>query len=198
MGISTGIAKLAKLTGTGCGARITLGKAQLLKAAGKNNTKAGQELAKAFDKMKNPKMEAAFKASERGYTVGAFTLRDGKKVIANGAGSITDLGKENPVIKMRLNVGENGDIFRYNGFVDLSHTPRVQDIEVSSTLRKGIYEMASQNGKAGADRVRLDIPKAVEAAGVKDEGALFAKQVNKSYEKYTEFIRDIFSGKVNL
>lgn len=148
--------------------------------------------------MKNPKMEAAFKASERGYTVGAFTLRDGKKVIANGAGSITGLGKDNPVIKMRLNVGENGDIFRYNGFNDLSYAPRVQDIDMSSTLRKGIYEAASQNGKARADRVRLDIPKAVEAAGVKEEGALLAKQVNQLLEESTGFIRDIFSGKVNL
>lgn len=197
MGISTGIAKLAKLTGTGCGTRITLGKAQLLKAAG-NNTKAGQELAKVFDKMKNPKMEAAFKASERGYTVGAFTIRDGKKVLANGAGSITGLGKENPIIKMRLNVGDNGDIFRYSGFNDLSYAPRVQDIDMSSTLRKGILETVSQNGKAGASRVRLDIPKAVETAGIKEEGALFTKQVNKSLEEYTGFIRDIFSGKINI
>jgi len=183
---------------TGSSARMTLGKAQILKAASKQDTKAGKQLAKAFEKMKDPKIDVAYKSSERGYTIGAFRFRDGKQVLATGAGSVTNLGKEDAVFKMRLNAGKNGDIFSYSAFNDLSQTPRIQDIEITSSLKKGVYEATGQNGKFSAGRIRLDIPKAVEAAGVKEEGALIAKKVNKVLEDYTQFARDIFTGKINI
>ena len=183
---------------TGSSARVTLGKTQILKAVGKQDTKAGKELAKVFGKMKDPKMDVAYKASERGYTVGAFRFRDGKQILASGAGSVTNLGKEDAVFKMRLNAGKNGDIFSYSAFNDLAHTPRIQDIELTSTLKKGVLETTSKTGKMAGGRMRLDIPKAVESAGLKEEGALIAKKVNKSMENYTQFVRDNLTGKINI
>lgn len=183
---------------TGSSARVTLGKTQILKAVDKQDTKAGKELAKVFGKMKDPKIDVAYKASERGYTVGAFRVRDGKQVLASGAGSVTNLGKEDAVFKMRLNAGRNGDVFSYSAFNDHAHSPRIQDYEVVSSLKKGVLETTTKNGKAAGVRMRLDIPKAVESVGLKEEGALIAKKANKVLEDYTQFARDIFTGKINI
>lgn len=99
---------------------------------------------------------------------------------------------------MRLNAGENGDIFHYSGFSDLAHTPRIQDIEVASSLKNGIYEVTSRNGNTSAGRIRLDIPRAVEAAGLKEEGALVMKKANSALGDYTQFVRDILTGKIDI
>ncbi len=193
MGIQKLIQAAAKLTGSS--ARVTMGKTQILKAVGKESPKAAEELTKVFNKMKNPKVTLAYKASENGYTVGAFALRDGKKVIANGAGSVTGLGTENAVLKMRFNAGKNGEIFSYSGFNDLAHTPRIQDINSTASLNNGVYELTSRIGNYGGGRVRLDIPKAVESFGLKEEGALITKKVNKVLENGTQIIRDTLAGK---
>lgn len=45
---------------------------------------------------------------------------------------------------------------------------------------------------------KTQIPKAVESVGLKEEGALIAKKANKVLEDYTQFARDIFTGKINI
>lgn len=179
----------------GTSARMTLGKKQVLKAVGKENPEIAERLAGMMQGLRDPKFDVAYKVSDRGYNIAAVSVRDGKKVVGNGAVSITGAGTENTVIKARMNIGKNGEIFRYSGYDDLSQKLTLQDLEYSSSLKKGVLEVTENCDKYGAGTFRLDIPKATEALGLKEEGAVAIKKANNFIEKCMQKMRDLFAGK---
>ena len=191
--INSLIKGVSKLTGSS--AKMTLGKKQVLGALEANNPQVAEKLGTIFGKMKDPKFDIAYKASERGYTVGAITIRDGKTVIGNGAASVAGLGTEQAVIKMRMNIGNNGEVLRYSGFNDLAHIPTLQNAEISSSLKNGVLEYASRNGQAAGSYLRFDVPKATEAVGLKEEGAVLVKKANGFVEKMYKPMKDLLAGK---
>ena len=62
-------------------------------------------------------------------------------------------------------------------------------------MKNGVIESTTKCGKFSASRTYLDIPKATEASGLKEEGTVVLKQANKILDKVTGKIRDLFAGK---
>ena len=196
MNISRLISTLGKLEGAST--KFTLTGKQILQRLEKGGgipTEVSDTLAGLVRKHPKLKADVAYKVSEQGFVIGAATLKDGKKVIGNGAASVSGLGTEQAVCKVRLNAGENGEILRYSGFNDLAHTPKVQELETTSSFKNGILESTSKYGKFGAAKTYLDIPKATEAMGLKEEGAVILKSANRILDKITSKLRDLFAGK---
>lgn len=193
--ISKVIGALAKLEGNS--ARVTLTGKQLAKLAEKKGAPAEVSEAIAGLARKHPQLKAdvGYKVSEQGFTVGAMTIRDGKTVIGTGAGSVTGLGTEEAVLKMRMQLGKNGEIFQYSGYNNLAQTPRIQDMEIATSMKNGVVETSSKIGEYGASRTRYDIPKATEALGVKNEAQFALNTGNSLLERFTGKIKDFFAGK---
>ena len=194
--ISKIIGTMSKLQGSS--ARITVSGKQMLQGLEKSKkipTEVSDTLAGIVRKHPKLKADVAYKVSERDFAVGAITLREGKQVIGRGAASISGLGTEQAVGKMRLDVGQNGEILQCRAFNDYAHTPKIQDLEFTESLKKGVLETKSSWGDYGAGSMRLDIPKATEAAGLKEEGAVILKKANGFLDKITGKIRDVLAGK---
>ncbi|MBQ4114314.1 hypothetical protein IJD34_02795, partial [bacterium] len=153
------ISALTKLVGSQ--ARVTVGKKQFLTALDDAQPKVKEAISELLSKMKDPKIDIAYKASERGYTVAATTFRDGKKVIGNGALSLTDAGTEHAVVKMRLNIGKNGEVYRYSGYNNMAYSPKIEDIDITTSFKDGIYKQTNKNGNYGFQHQEVNIPKAV-------------------------------------
>ena len=194
--ISKIIGTMSKLQGSS--ARITVSGKQMLQGLEKSKkipTEVSDTLAGIVRKHPKLKADVAYKVSERDFAVGAITLREGKQVIGRGAASISGLGTEQAVGKMRIDVGQNGEILQCRAFNDYAHTPKIQDLEFTESLKKGVLETKSSWGDYGAGSMRLDIPKATEAAGLKEEGAVILKKANGFLDKITGKIRDVLAGK---
>lgn len=194
--ISKIIGTMSKLQGSS--ARITVSGKQMLQGLEKNKkipTEVSDTLAGIVRKHPKLKADVAYKVSERDFAVGAITLREGKQVIGRGAASISGLGTEQAVGKMKLDIGQNGEILQCRAFNDYAHTPKIQDLEFTESLKKGVLETKSSWGDYGAGSMRLDIPKATEAAGLKEEGAVILKKANSFLDKITGKIRDVLAGK---
>lgn len=193
--ISKVIGILGKLEGNA--ARMTVSGKSALKIAEAKG--APTELTDALSGLvrKHPKLKAdiGYKVSEQGFTVGTVTLRDGKQVVGTAAGSVSGLGTDAAVLKARMQLGKNGEILQYRGFNDLAHTPRIQDAEVAASLKNGVLETSSKNGKAGAASCRIDIPKATEAIGLKEEAALALKKGNSFIGDTWNQLRNLLAGK---
>lgn len=192
------IGVLGKLEGSS--ARVTMNGKQIQQALaqGKAN-EVSEAIAGLVKKHPELKADVAYKVSEQGFTVGAVTLKDGKQVVARGAVSATGLGTEEAVLKARINIGKNGEIFSYSGYNDFAHNPTIQNMETSISVKNGVIESAGKNGQFSQGRCRLDIPKATEALGLKDEAALAVKKGNNYIEKSLQTFRDLFAGKeVNM
>ncbi len=184
----------------GTSMRMTLGKKQIVQMA-KNKVSDGfaQTVEKGLGRLKDPKLDVAYKASERGYTVGAYPLRDGKKIVSRGAASITNLGSETPIIKMRLSAGKNGDAFQANEFVDFAHTPRIQDVNMNLSIKNGVIESTSGCGRYGASHLKADIPKLTKELGLEAEGIKLAETFNNQvFAEGIQLWRGFLSGKTNL
>lgn len=193
--ISKVIGFLGKMEGNAIKTTVS-GKSALKMAEAKG---APTELTDALSGLvrKHPKLKAdiGYKVSEQGYTVGAVTLRDGKVVVGTVASSVTGLGTEAAVVKARMQLGKNGEILQYRGFHDFAHTPRIQDSESALSLKNGVLETSFKNGKANAGSYRIDIPKATEAIGLKEEAALALKKVNSFIGDICNQFRNLLAGK---
>lgn len=121
---------------------LSLG-AKQLKMLAKEDTK----LAKMLSRVDNPSLDIAYKAKSN-YNVAAFRLRDGKEAVANGAVSLQNPGTAESIVKYRLNVGENGNILRTNGFGDFGKQLDVDDLSAAVSRRKGITSAEVDSGKA--------------------------------------------------
>ena len=135
MNVAKIIAAAAKMTGTKFSA--TYGKEVMKLALPKS--KAGKLLEEApLGELKNPFIDVSMKSSKNGYTIGAFRIRDGKEVIANGAASVTGLNTPKSVVKYRFSLGDKGKAARVNAFIDNNHKYNLADLEVSLQRKNGI------------------------------------------------------------
>lgn len=193
--ISKIISTLSRLEG--CSTRVTLSGKQFLQIAEKGNPGAKVSEVISGIVAKNPKLKAdvAYKVSEQGFTVGAVTLRNGKEVVGRGAVSVTGLGTEEAIIKTRLNVGKNGEIAQMSGWNNFAHSPRIQDYELATSLKNGVVETYAKAGEFGSSRSRINIPAAIDAAGLTEEAALAMKKGNNFLDQLHKQVRNLFAGK---
>ena len=193
---------LSKIVGSS--AKVTLGQKQLVQLANKKfGTQAADNIAKLLSKYPNAKATIAYKASERGFTIGAMQIKNGKNIIADGAVSVTGLGgKTAPLIKSKLNIGKNGEIMKSNGWIDFSTAPKLGEIELFSSLKNGVVKINNGMGKAGNSHLRFDTVKAADALGIKAEAGELINITNKMYEDiyalYKKYVLKKNSSKISI
>ena len=85
-------------------------------------------------------------------------------MVANGAVSLQNPGTAESIIKYRLNVGENGNILRTNGFGDFGRQLDVDDLGAAVSRRKGITSVEADSGKAFRVAAELNEEEAVKLA----------------------------------
>lgn len=129
---------------------VTLGRKQILQLAKKAGAgeNALQEIGEMLGKAKKPQVDIGYKVSDQGFTVAAAQFRDGKKVLGNGAISVTGLGSETPLFKMRMGIGEKGHYLTSRGWVDLAQDFNVDDVATNFTIKNGIWESKSHIGQS--------------------------------------------------
>lgn len=152
LSISKVIGMISKLEGSK--GALSLGGKQL------NMLAKDKKMAQVLSRMTDPQLDVAYKAKSN-YNIAAFRLRDGKEVVANGAVSLQNPGTTESIIKYRLNVGENGNILRTNGFGDFGKQLDVDDLGAAVSRRKGITSVEADSGKAFRVAAELDEQKAV-------------------------------------
>ena len=118
----------------GAAGRITLGRTQL-EALGKQDKKAGELIQKTLNGLKDPKLDVAYKA-ESSYAIAGMRLRDGKKVIGQGAVSITNPGSSQAVVKYRASA-DGGKTLQANGFIDGGKVADGKDIAAGMSRKGG-------------------------------------------------------------
>lgn len=179
----------------GTSARVTLGQKQLLEIARKKCPDVAEELAGILSKYPKAKATVAYKASERGFTVGAIQLKNGNKVIGNGAASISNVGTENTVMKLRYSFGENGKALRAGGHLDFSKNNTLQDMNIGFNLKNGVIDYTAANNN-GRGYFVADIPEITRALGVEAEATGLTKVFNELLADSGNLIRNVASGKV--
>jgi len=145
MNVTKIITAVAKMTGSKISA--TYNKEAIAQAL--KHSKGAKLLEETpLGELKNPFVDVAMKSSKNGYTIGAFRLRDGNEVIANGAASVTGLGTPKSVVKYRFSLGDKGKAARVSAFVDNNHKYKLADLEVYLARKKGITNLVEKQGKA--------------------------------------------------
>ena len=152
LSISKVIGMISKLEGSK--GALSLGGKQL------NMLAKDKKIAQVIGRMADPQLDVAYKAKSN-YNIAAFRLRDGKEVVANGAVSLQNPGTTESIIKYRLNVGENGNILRTNGFGDFGKQLDVDDLGAAVSRRKGITSVEADSGKAFRVAAELNEEEAV-------------------------------------
>lgn len=152
LSISKVIGMISKLEGSK--GALSLGGKQL------NMLAKDKKIAQVIGRMADPQLDVAYKAKSN-YNIAAFRLRDGKEVVANGAVSLQNPGTTESIIKYRLNVGENGNILRTNGFGDFGKQLDVDDVSVAISRQKGKFSTDIRSGKTAGVSTELDEQKAV-------------------------------------
>lgn len=174
MNISKIAAKLLQLEDTS--AKIKFGGKQMMALAKKSDEPAVAEaLQKALSKYPKAQAEVAYKVSEQGFIVGA-EIKNGKEVIGHGAASVTGLGTETPILKTRLNIGKNGEVYTSGGYADLGKTPKIEDMECTLSVKKGVITNEVKGWQCGYQR--LNVPKAAEMFGLEKFGSGVLEDVN--------------------
>lgn len=152
LSISKVIGMISKLEGSK--GALSLGGKQL------NMLAKDKKMAQVLSRMTDPQLDVAYKAKSN-YNIAAFRLRDGKEVVANGAVSLQNPGTAESIVKYRLNVGENGNILRTNGFGDFGKQLDVDDVSVAISRKKGVFSTDIRSGKTAGVSTELDEQKAV-------------------------------------
>ena len=152
LSISKVIGMISKLEGSK--GALSLGGKQL------NMLAKDKKMAQVLSRMTDPQLDVAYKAKSN-YNIAAFRLRDGKEVVANGAVSLQNPGTAESIVKYRLNVGENGNILRTNGFGDFGKQLDVDDLGAAVSRRKGITSVEADSGKAFRVAAELNEEEAV-------------------------------------
>lgn len=137
--IKTVVRELPKMEGTA--GKISLGKGQLAFMGEK-----GKALSKVLSGVDASAVDIAYK-SKANYSIAAFRLRDGKKVVGQGALSIQNPATDKTILKYRAAVGENGNIATSNGYVNSGVAADSRDMSFGLTRRGGKISYDAEIGK---------------------------------------------------
>lgn len=170
----------------GAAGRITLGRTQL-EALGKQDKRTGELIQKALNGLKEPKLDVAYKA-ESNYAIAGMRLRDGKKVIGQGAVSITNPGSSHAVVKYRASA-DSGKTLQANGFIDGGKVADGKDIAAGMSRKGGKVTTDLSVGQATRHHIEFDEQKGVELAREFD-----AKYLLEKYRQTTNKLQQLLDG----
>lgn len=161
----------------GAAGKITLGRTQL-EVLAKKDKKTGELIQKALRDIKEPKLDVAYKA-ESNYAIAGMRLRDGKKVVGNGAVSITNPGSSHAVVKYRV-LADGGKTLQANGFIDGGKVADGKDIALGMSRKGGKVTADTSVGEATRHHIEFNEQKGVDLANQFD-----AQQLLKDYTDVT-------------
>ena len=170
----------------GAAGRITLGRTQLTQIA-QQDQKVAKAINKALEKTTNPKLDIAYKA-ESNYAIAGMRLRDGKKVIGQGAVSITNPGSSQAVVKYRASAN-GGSTLQANGFLDAGKVADGKDMAVSLSRKGGKVKSDLEIGQATRHHIEFDEQQAVDLAKEFD-----AKNILQDYTEATNKLQRTLDG----
>lgn len=187
------LAKLVRMLpkAQGSAGRITLGAKQLEQIATKN--KKAAKAIKVFTRgTENPALDIAYKAQSN-YSIAGIRVRDGQKVIGNGAISITNPGTNQAVIKYRAADGS----IQANGFINAGGRAKANDIAMNIARKGGQIKADVQVGDAmvhhfvGNEQKLVDIAKELNADSLLRE---YVDTTRKFQQKLDAGMVDIRKG----
>ena len=172
--IKTVVRELPKMEGTA--GKISLGKGQLAFMGEK-----GKALSKVLSGVDASAVDIAYK-SKANYSIAAFRLRDGKRVVGQGALSIQNPATDKIILKYRAAVGENGKIATSNGYVDANIPIDLRNISLGMTRKGGKFSYDAGLGKTTSFHLKAD-EKAFTDFVVKSvpNGAEVLARINKGH-----------------
>ena len=170
----------------GATGRITMGRTQL-EALGSQNQNAQRLIHNTLDSLKNPKLDVAYKA-ESNYAIAGMRLRDGKKVIGQGAVSITNPGSSKAVVKYRASA-DGGTTLQANGFIDAGKAADGKDIAIGMSRKGGKVTADTSVGQATRHHIEFD-----EQNGVEFAKQLDAKYLLEKYNQTTNKLQQMLNG----
>ena len=171
------IGKLAKMEGSA--GKVTLSKTQL-EALGENHQNLGEVIRKLTKNLTDPKLDVAYKA-ESNYAIAGLRLRDGRKVVGQGAASISNPGSSEAVVKYRASVN-GGQSLQVNGFVDGGKVADTRDIAMSMSRKGGRVTTDASVSNAMQHHLEFNENQAVELAKEFDANNIlrqYARVTNK-------------------
>lgn len=162
----------------GSAGKITLGRTQLTELA-KQDKQAGKLIQKTLENAKEPALDIAYKA-EANYAIAGMKVRDGKKVIGQGAVSITNPGSSEAVVKYRASAGQT---LQANGFVDGGKVADGKDIAAGFSRKGGKVTLDESVGQAARHHIEVDEQGIVDLAKELD--------AQKFLETYTKAAKNL-------
>lgn len=139
-------------------------------------------------KCKNPSVTIGAKASKQGFNVAGISLRDGEKLVASGAASITTkatkAGVQPQIVKSRFNTADG--MINARSFFDTTKAPRVTDkIALNLSVDDLVANAYARVGDACGAQAHLDVNKLLPYFASKSEVAQAVKHANAQIaEKY--------------
>ena len=186
MKIQSIMSMLKRMEGTT--ARVTLSNKQVEEIAEKIGHKRLSEVISGMaQRHPNLKIDVAAKSSQQGFTIGAVKFREGKQVLGTGALSVTGLGTEQAVVKSRMNAGS---VFYSNCYMDFAYNPKLQDLEVTTSVKNGTLYCKSRNGNFFGGHVKLDLQKLPDTKKTQ-----VFEWANTCFANGAQTIRDFLAGK---
>ncbi len=168
--------------------------AQQLEQMAKGDKVAEKTVRHILANTENPVLEVAYKA-EQNYAIAGMRLQDGKKVLGQGAVSLTNPGTPRSVVKYHL-AGQNGN--RANGFVDCGEYPNAADAAFSISRRQGVLTSDMEVAKAYAHHVKLNEQDMFDAARIYSNDSPIvrsSRDLQKGFEDAMAKIREALRGK---
>lgn len=105
--------------------------------------------------LSNPSVEIALKNSAKARTnfaIAGIRIKDGDKVVRQGALSLTNPGAKDSIVKVRLTDSQGQHI---KGFFDSGKLIDTRDISSSLSRKKGVISSQAEIGEAYAHNIRL-------------------------------------------
>ena len=183
----------------GAAGKITLGRTQL-EALGKKDKKTGELIQKALNRLKDPKLDVAYKA-ESNYAIAGMRLRDGKQVLNQGAVSITNPGTSQAVVKYHVSA-DGGKTLQANGFIDAGKAADGKDIAVGMSRKGGKVTADFSTGQATRHHIEFGEQQGIELARQLDAQRLlqeYAKATNnlqRNLDRMMVDTRQVLRGEV--
>lgn len=161
----------------GAAGKITLNDG-LITALTSHDAETAEIVQKALQGIKEPKLDVAYKAKSN-YAIAGIRLRDGEKVVSQGAVSITHPGSSNGVVKYHFST-DNGQSHFATGFIDAGKPADTTNMTCGMSRRNGMIYGNTEIGEVASHRFRFK-----ELDGVKFAQIFGGDEISRLYASFT-------------
>ncbi len=181
----------------GSAARITLSQKQLAEISTRDS-EAGKILQEVLKGVNNPKIDVAYKAKSN-YAIAGIRLRDGNKVVGQGAVSLTNPGAADGVIKYHVSA-QNGERLFARGFLDSGKPVDTQNIAMAMSRQNGMVGSKLKIGEVTGHEIQfreqdlVDLAKLTGGDGFLMKYTQFNRKLQSSLGRFMVDIRNALRG----